>query len=136
MFSSSNHVGRLVELRVQTPMSLDEMADLRRRHLEVLESLDGSFVIVTDLRHAHVFPPQITEAFIQMMGKINPDLERSAVLINESAVLGLQAERAIAEAGHPNRRSFREPAALVDWLAEVLTPAETARLKLFLAEVD
>ena len=134
MFSSDNHVGRLVELRVLTPMAADEMVELQRRHLEVLQSLAGSFVIVTDMRHAHVFPPDITEAFIEMMGKINPDLERSAVLINESAVLGLQAERAINEAGNANRRSFRQPAELVDWLAEVLTPQEIARLKLFLLQ--
>ncbi|MDA8020444.1 MAG: hypothetical protein MPN21_23645 [Thermoanaerobaculia bacterium] len=134
MFSSDNRVGRLVELRVQTPMNLEEMAELQRRHLQVLQSLEGSFVIVTDLRHAHVFPPDITEAFIQMMGRINPDLERSAVLINESAVLGLQAERAIAEAGNPNRRSFREPDELMDWLSDVLDPSERTRLQAFLHE--
>ena len=134
MFSSDSHVGRLVELRVRTPMTLDEMAELRRRHMEVLQSLSGSFVIVTDMRHAHVFPPDITEGFIQMMGQINPDLERSAVLINESAVLGLQAERAIAEAGNPNRRSFRQPDELVAWLSEALTTPEVARLRLFLQE--
>lgn len=134
MFSSANHVGRLVELRVRTPMTLDEMAELRRRHIEVLQSLSGSFVIATDMRHAHVFPPDITEGFIQMMGQINPGLERSAVLINESAVLGLQAERAIAEAGNPNRRSFRRPDELVEWLAEVLTTQEKAQLKLFLQD--
>jgi hypothetical protein len=136
MFKSENRVGRLVELRVHTPMKLEEMLALRARHLEVLQSIAGSYVIVTDLRHAHVFPPDITEAFIQMMGRINPDLERSAVLINESAVLGMQAERAIGEAGNPNRRSFREPWTLLDWMSEVLTPQELARLKQFLAESE
>lgn len=134
MFSTENRVGRLVELRVQTPMKLDEMQALRARHLEVVQSIGGSYVIVTDLRHAHVFPPDITEAFIQMMGRINPDLERSAVLINESAVLGMQAERAITEAGNPNRKSFREPWSLVEWMSDALTPHELSRLKQFLAE--
>lgn len=134
MFSSENRVGSLVELRVRTPMTMEEMTALRHRHLEVLKGVDGSFVIVTDMRHAHVFPPEITDGFIRMMGQINPDLKRSAVLINESAVLGLQAERAIAEAGNPNRRSFRDPAELLRWMTEILTAEEQVRLQEFLAE--
>lgn len=134
MFSSENRVGRLVELRVRTPMTMEEMTALRQRHLDVLAGVDGSFVIVTDLRNAHVFPPEITEAFIGMMGRINPDLKRSAVLINESAVLGLQAERAITEAGNPNRRSFRDPGELLSWMREILSAEEQVRLQEFLDE--
>ncbi|MEM7585617.1 MAG: hypothetical protein AAF560_19670 [Acidobacteriota bacterium] len=133
MFSSENHVGRLVELRVITPLSGDEILELRQTHLAVIQAIAGDFVVVVDMRRAHVFPPAISEAFIGLMSQLNPKLLRSAVLINESAVLGLQAERAIRAAGNPDRRAFRDPEALQVWLGEVLDAREQARLQDFLA---
>ena len=68
------------------------------------------------------------------MTQLNPRLLRSASLINESAVLGLQAERAMEVAGHDNRQAFRDPLAMEEWLGEVLSEAEQNRLRLFLLE--
>ncbi len=134
MFNSENREGKLVELRVITPMSAEEMLDLRKIHLEVTAGVDGDYAVAVDLRQAQVFPPQITERFIGLMSQLNPRLLRSAILINESAVLGLQAERAMETAGHANRRAFRDPLELEQWLGEVLTEPEQARLRLFLLE--
>lgn len=134
MFSSENQVGKLVELRVASPFDEQEMTQLVQTHLEVLRSTESPYIIAVDMRHAQVFPATITERFISMMSVVNPDLLRSAVLVNESAILGLQAERAIAEAGHPNRRAFRDPEQAMDWLAEVLTMAERFRLRSFVLE--
>ncbi len=134
MFSSENREGRLVELRVGTPMSAEEMLDLQKTHLEVTGGVEGAYVVAVDLRRAQVFPPQITERFIGLMSQLNPRLLRSAILINESAVLGLQAERAIETAGNPDRRTFRDPVELGQWLGEVLTERERSRLRLFLLE--
>ncbi len=134
MFSSENREGRLVELRVVTPMPVEEMLDLRKTHLEVTGGVGGDFVVAVDLRLAQVFPPQITERFIGLMSQLNPRLIRSAILINESAVLGLQAERAIETAGNPDRKTFRDALELEQWLGEVLTERERSRLRLFLLE--
>lgn len=133
MFTSENHAGCLVELRLASPIDEAEMADLTSRHLEVLAQTPDRYVIAVDLRRAYVFPAAITDRFIGMMSQVNPRLERSALLINESAILGLQAERAIEEAGNPNRRTFRTSAELKAWLAEVLTTEERQRLDSFLA---
>lgn len=135
MFSTEQHIENLVELRIVSPFTEAEMARLVHQHLAVLQGiLIKPYVIVTDLRAAHVFPAPITARFISMMQAINPDLKRAAVLINGSAVLGLQAERAIQEAGHAERRSFREPEPLVDWLGEELSTAARLRLRAFLKE--
>ncbi len=134
MFSSENHEGKLIELRVVTPMSVEEMLDLQTTHLEVTGAIDGDYVVAVDLRRAQVFPPQITERFIGLMSQLNPRLLRSAILINESAVLGLQAERAIETAGHADRKAFRDPVALELWLGEVLSERERNRLRSFLLE--
>ena len=41
MFSSENREGKLVELRVVTPMSVEEMVDLQKTHLQVTGAIDG-----------------------------------------------------------------------------------------------
>ena len=135
MFTSENHVGRLVELRVATPFAADELAALQERHVEVIRGVGGDFVVVSDFRDAHVFPPGVADRFVGLMTQLNPGLIRSAVLVNRSAVLGLQAERAIQEAGHPDRRVFRAPQKLEEWLAEILTAGEQGRLRRFLGVV-
>ena len=132
MFTTENREGRLVELRVVTPVTVGEMLQLQQTHLEVTRGVEGQYVVVVDLRQAHVFPPQITDSFIGLMSQLNPRLQRSAILINDSAVLGLQAERAIDTAGNPSRRSFRDPQGLGQWLGEVLTSRERDRLRRFL----
>lgn len=134
MFTTENHVGRLVELRVASPFDLGQLQDLQACHLGLIGGLD-EFVSAVDLRRAHVFPPPITAVFIGMMSHVNPRLVRSAILVSESATLSLQAERAIEEAGSPNRRAFREVSELVEWLGEVLRAEELERLELFLGEV-
>ncbi len=132
MFTSENHEGCLIELRIASPVTADEIAEMQRVHLATLQRIAGNYVAAVDLRQAFVFPAEISERLIALMGQLNPRLLRSAWLINSSAVLGLQAERAIQEAGHPNRRTFREPEPMELWLSEVLTPAEQARLHQFL----
>ncbi len=134
MYSSENREGKLIELRVVTPMSAEEMLDLQGKHLEMTRQVTGQYAVVVDMRRARVFPPEITERFIALMSRLNPRLTRSAILINESAVLGLQAERAIETAGDADRRAFRDPAALEQWLGEVLTWQERNRLRNFLLE--
>lgn len=134
MFSSENREGRLVELRVVTPITIEEIVELQKTHVAVTQAVEGDYVVVVDFRHAHVFPPKIFEHFLAIMTQLNPRLQRSAILINHSAVLGLQAERAIQTAGHADRQAFRDPRALELWLSEVLSQSETARLRQFLLE--
>lgn len=132
MFSSENHAGMLVELRVASPFRADELETLRRRHLEVVAGVGGEYVVAADFREAHVFPPAVAEGFVEMMTYVNPGLVRSAILVNDSAVFGLQAARAVQEAGSPNRRVFRASLEMQRWLGEVLTMPERIRLREFL----
>ncbi len=134
MYSSENREGRLIELRVVTPMSAEEILDLQKTHLEVTREVKGEYAVAVDMLRAQVFPPQMAERFIALMSQLNPRLIRSAILISESAVLGLQAERAISTAGDANRKAFRDPLALEHWLGEVLTARERNRLRNFLLE--
>ena len=134
MFTSHNRVGRLVELRIGTPLTRDEIDDLVQQQLINIARIPGKYVSVVDLRPSNVFPPAIAEQLIGLMTQGNPKLERSAFLLPESAILGLQAERAVQEGGGDQRRVLRDPRELEAWLGEVLGSAELQRLREFLNE--
>ncbi|MCP4659984.1 MAG: hypothetical protein GY856_31665 [bacterium] len=134
MFTSENHVGRLVELRVRSPVSDDEVLEIRDTQLQHIRRLNEPFVAVTDLRQAYVFPPHIADGFIVLLESANPRLERSGILITESAVFSLQLERALDAVANPKRRAFRSARELEVWLGEVLSEPEKERLEQFLNE--
>ena len=133
MYSSEHHVGRLVEMRVATPFSEEHLTELLATHTRVLKEAGDQWVVVIDLQRAHVFHSSIVERFIDLMSRVNAALVRSGFLINDSAIFGLQIERAFHQSGdNPNRRCFRSWEELESWLGEVLTPEERIRLRRFL----
>jgi len=132
MFTIENHVGRLVEVRIATPVAEPEMPGIAQATHDLIASLPGAFVAVMDLRQANVFPQAVSDAFVHILSDNNPKLERSAFLIGESTIFGLQIERAIRMAGKPNRQAFRKPEELEAWLDEPLKPSEQYRLHEFL----
>ena len=133
MYSIQCRVGGLVEIRIWSPVSLEEVEPWSREHDAVIHGIPGPYVCFVDLADATVFPPDVVDGYVATM-KNEPRLRRTATLLAESPTLGLQIQRMIREANHPERRSFRDPDALEDWLGEVLSPAEKARLKLLLGE--
>ncbi|MGC4092572.1 MAG: hypothetical protein QM756_32770 [Polyangiaceae bacterium] len=132
-------VGRLLEVRVvrayRTPAEVDAMfteigAEARKLPAET------RIVTVADWRHCPLMSAEASEqARLRMTGN-NARTERSAVLAQRDAgVATLQFLRIIRETNYPNRKLFFELDELVEWLTEVLTAPEVARLREFLAEV-
>ena len=132
MFSIENNAGRLIEVRIQTPMVTADIAAFAGRLRSLITASAERIVICTDLRGASVFPPDVADGFVTIMRSDNPKLERSGFLVNESALFSLQVERMIRDAGGSSRRSFREGAPLLTWLGELLSPRERDRLASFL----
>ena len=132
MMTFLNHAGRLCEAYLTPPFTLDEAKALAGTVRKLITGLGKPAIVCADLRPVTVFPPDIADLVTDMMRSDNPRLERSAILIRDSSVFGLQIERMIRDAGSPMRRAFRVRAQLEKWLAEVLDPQEKERLKKFL----
>ncbi|HEX2123675.1 MAG TPA: hypothetical protein VHL59_18745 [Thermoanaerobaculia bacterium] len=132
MHKAENHVGRLVEVKLASPITADEVQEFVRELMGVMARIPGKYVGVVDLLDAHVFPPAVTETLIQLLSGAAARVERTAFLINESAIFALQVERIIRSSNNDNRRAFRQPDDLVAWLAEALTAEERVRLKTFM----
>ena len=131
MHTVENFTGRLVEVRVEAPLTLEEIQRFIREHKAVISRIPGRYVGVVDLVRADVFQVDVAQALIQLLSASAPMVERTAFLIGEGAVFALQIERVLRNSNNPQRRSFREPEELKRWLGEVLTPLEQARLSKF-----
>lgn len=135
MHKIQNITGRLVEVRVKPPLTLDEIKQFVAEHRATVSRIPDRYVGVVDLHRATVFPPEVADALIQLLSQMADRVERTAFLIGESAVFALQIERVIRNAANPNRKTFREPGPLKEWLGEILSASERSRLDGFLTDV-
>lgn len=103
---------------------------------EVFSGLRGEerVIIAADWRHCTILGQETAERVVAMLSTSNPRTLRSSILlmpISPTAVM--QVMRLIGEARFQDRRVFTSPADQVQWLQEVTTLWETARLEVFLA---
>jgi hypothetical protein len=133
MFSVVNTVGDLLEIRVASPLSMDDAMALFKKIYKTMPRGRTSRVIV-DARGLRIVDPAVVDAVVLMMKQDNPWVARNAFLVAEGALMAIQVERMLKELGVSNRKAFKVRRDAEDWLAEVCTPEERARLRRFLDE--
>jgi hypothetical protein len=127
VWSIERRAGNLVEIAIRSPVSVEETIPWAAAHDDVIRRIVGPYVCLVDLVDATVFPPDAVEAYVATM-KNEPRLRRTGTLLNASPTFGLQIQRMIREANHPERRAFRDPGELYRSLVEVLDERERKRL--------
>jgi hypothetical protein len=135
MHKVDNVTGRLVEVKVAPPLTLEEIEGFVDELRATINRIPGRYVGLVDLRQADVFPVEVAQALIELLSRMADRVERTAFLIGESAVFALQIERVIRKSVNPHRKAYRNAAELESWLGEVLTDRERERLGEFLLEV-
>lgn len=133
MYEVVNRVGKLVEIRIWSPVTPEEAQAWAREHDRVVAAAGPRYVCFVDLFDARVFPQHAVDAYTSVM-KEEPHLLRTGTLLSHSPTSALQVRRMLREIDNPVRRAFTEVPPLLDWLDPVLTPAESARLREALAE--
>ena len=128
--------GRLLEISVaagyRSVADVDEMIQMMKTNVAKLPAGE-KYVIAADWRGVQIMSPETAVRVREMVVLSNPRVIRSSILtLPENAVTNLQAIRIIREAQNPNRHHFTSTKAMHAWLAEVLTPEESARLAVFL----
>jgi len=131
-------VGRLVEVRAvagyRDAGEVDLVFNAIANEIARLPS-PTRVVIVADWRWCPRMSDDAAKQVLLRLMQTNPRTERSAALASMSSPLAsMQFLRLVRESNHPNRTLFYERDALVQWLAEVLSPAELARLREFTLE--
>jgi hypothetical protein len=126
-----HRVGRIVALRVETPVTMEELEPALLRFGGYAAKVPGKFVAVADCRRATVLSPEVADRFTALMRNDNPRIERAVVLVGGSAGFSLQLERMVRTAGNPKRRAFRAVEELCAWMGEALLPEELRSLREF-----
>jgi hypothetical protein len=135
MITIQNRVGRLVEARFAAPLTDEEIASFAEGRERTVRAVATDRVVCMDATRMSVLPPEQSERLLAVLRQPSPGLLRSAVLLPPTrGVVALQLERIIRESKLAGARSFVERSALEQWLGEVLTPDEAARLRAFLDE--
>jgi hypothetical protein len=135
-FQVETRVGRLVEARVS---ALPDVPAVERYGMAVAEAalrVGKSAVLCADHRAVRVYPEVVADRLVELFRPNNKRFARITLLIAPSnAVLLLQLERLVREAGSDVRRVFREPTGALDHLAGALDGSEMGRARAFLAEL-
>lgn len=131
-----NHVGRLLEVRVVPPVSLEETTRFLQEIVRLTAAQPAKIVACTDLRGgSRAADPDMIDFIAGIIRSENPRLERNALVVPVlSPTFALQMERMVKNAGTAQRRIFKTRGEAEGWLGEVLTGAERARLRTFLDE--
>jgi hypothetical protein len=133
MYNVEARVGRLVEARFVSLADVDEVSRFERAMADGFAAAGGRAVVCADWRQANILRPDVAERLLALLQRGNPFVERSAILLAPGhATFSLQVERLVREAKNPARRTFRDTESMVAFIAEVLTPAETAHARAFL----
>ncbi len=124
MWSIEHNVGKLVEIRIKSPVTTEEVAAFWLRFAQTISRIPGRYVLCTNLVEADIFPPDVAEGFLEGMRRHSKRLIRNGFLVGSTAMFALQIERLIRQSQSPNRRTFHSPEPLLTWLSEVLNPLE------------
>ena len=124
MLTVTRRAGRLVAIHIASPITEGELTAFEA-DLAAIVALSRTLVFWTDLRQAQVLSEAHAARLVALMRGDNRKVLRTALVLPEgNAILALQFERIVREAANPARRIFRDRAAAMRWLLEVLEPEE------------
>jgi hypothetical protein len=135
MFSVANRVGQLLEIRVASPLTMEDAMQLFKLIYKTMPKAQKTRVMV-DARGLRIVDPAVIDAIVMMMKQDNPWVERNAFLLHTGALLHIQADRMMKDLGVTNRKSFQNRTEAEKWMCEVCPPDERTRLRRFLDETS
>jgi hypothetical protein len=135
MFTAEIRVGRLLEVRLASPLPLYEAQALVHAIRKLVKATRAPSLGVIDMRGVRILDPDVVDFLSELMRRDNPWLARNAFLVTDAGALKtLQIERMLKEGGSVARKAFRARQDVEAWLGEALDTAEQARLAAFLDE--
>jgi hypothetical protein len=132
VFSIENRVGRLLEIKMGGIWTTEEVVAFAMRYRDVAGAAQVPFIACSDLREARLFPPDAADQMLSFMRGRKTRIESNAILIGDSPIVGLQADRLIKGASHPGRLLVRTVGETLAFLEPMCSGAERARLREFL----
>lgn len=130
MYTVTNGVGRLIMSTLASPVTAEDFSKIGDRWRHLLAGRKERSLVFGDYTRAKLVAPTVRQVIRAFFNDVNPDIERSAILVSaESSLIFEQFAAIIRESKHPSRRIFTDATSLEAWLGEVMTDEERAALK-------
>jgi hypothetical protein len=137
MFALDDNTGRILLVRLVSPMVATEVDDLFLRIRLSTLKCPTRIVLFTDCTKCTVLDPETAAHASALFTRGNPKVERSAFLLfNRQGSLGMQLGRLFHEARNPERRLFDDQSKAFAFVDPVLDVAERAALRYFMRGMD
>jgi hypothetical protein len=138
-------MGRLLEIRVNSGFRTVAEVDAMFQQVALVVATNmpptrsgeppPQHVTIADWRKCVLMSAEAATRLQEGMAKTNPTVLRAAALASRSSPSAvMQFLRIVRDSQHEGRKLFFEEEPVVEWLGQVLTVTETARLRQFLQE--
>ncbi|MEZ4295336.1 MAG: hypothetical protein R3B70_10205 [Polyangiaceae bacterium] len=111
MISVLQKVGRLTEIRMRTPVVLDEVTVMQRDVASLGAKTATKLVVCADLSRASVFPEPLADRLGRFFRSEHQRLDRVAFVVGEGATFFMQIERLLRDSAPSSKDLAREAAA-------------------------
>jgi hypothetical protein len=135
LFRIERRVGRLVEARVFGLQSADDVEAYKRGFPpSMMASITGP-VLCADHRPVFIYNQRVADLLVDLFKTMNTMWVRVAIVIAPSnATLAMQLQRIVRASNNPSRKLFFEASDAREFLSEILSREEDARVAAFLDE--
>ena len=134
MVTVTRRAGKLVAIRIASPVTYREATTLKPRLEGLMGSMSAPVYLVGDLSDARVYSPDVAEKILGALRMNWGTVHRMGILVNPNSALGGQLFQAFREAADVERQAWVQREGLIQHLGEVLGPVERDDLREFLAE--
>jgi hypothetical protein len=101
MITFSQKIGRLAEIRMTAPITIEELSSMQRDVLTLLSRSQSRFVICTTLAGVPVFSTEQADWIARFFRTDSSRFDRNAIVVGDSATFMMQVERLIREGAGP-----------------------------------
>lgn len=135
MMTVSRRVGRLCEVRFQSPLDIEKVTSFTLAIRPIVVAAATPLVFCCDWRGVASLGDDVVDTLVWIMRRDNPMIECNAILVDgtKPAVVQ-QAQKIVTEARHPRRKVFTKLAALRAHVDPMLDVLERRRLDAFFSE--
>ena len=130
MVTIEHHAGRLIEIRQTGLVTMEEISANNAKMGGILGKIGRPVFVAADWRGIRILAPEVAEVLLGIMQTNMVD--RTGVLLDSSAIIGLQLERIFRQVGSKNQIACRTAVQLESWFDAALSRAEKDALRRFL----
>lgn len=136
MVTVTHRVGKLVAVRVQSPVTYREATLLKPRMEQLIGRMTAPVFLVADLSDARVYSPDVALKIMAALAAPYPTVRRTGMVVHPGSALGGQIFSYFRDQKDPERQAWVRAREMVVHVSELLGSMERQSLMDFLDEAQ